>query len=73
MKAGVDLGGTKIQAVVVAKEPMPSVSKKLVTAPRPIASGLGRVSPRFEAVPRRTMVKAMPSAASATSKTVIVT
>ncbi len=62
-----------IHAVVVAKEPMPSVSKKLVTAPRPMASALGCVSPRFAAVRMRTMVKAMPSAASAASKTVIVT
>ena len=62
-----------IQAVVVAKEPMPSVSKKLVTAPRPMASTLGFVSPRFAAVPRRTMMNAMPSAASAASRTIIVT
>ena len=71
------LSGTRcrnlIHAVVVAKEPMPSVSKKFVSAPRTIDSPVGRVSPRRAAVEMRTMVKAMPRAASAASRTMIVT
>jgi len=42
---GISRSGTSFlnlsQAVVGAKEPMPSVSKKLTTAPTPIASALG--------------------------------
>ncbi len=50
---GMKLSGTSlrnlIHAVVVAKDPMPSVSKKLVTAPKPIDSRVGRSSPRCQA------------------------
>src|SRR6185503_8641989 len=52
-------------AVVGANDPMPRVSKKLVTAPRPIASGLGASSLRLAAVRSNTAVKNTAMAESA--------